>query len=256
MSTPLADGQYKIAATATTSLGESLPTYLWITVDRAKPTVQLQTLIDQQFLPLVANQVIAGGTRLVGVLDGTGSPIQQLTYQLAPSAAVMPIPVSKAGLINQVLAFGTLSPGQHPLLQLTAIDVAGNQQTFEPYPVSALRKTTKSEVSQVSVRLLEDSGPDAMDGWTNRADMVGFVTGSKKLLRLQARLQPLSASGVATTAQLESLPFQDITHLVESNGTFWLKPGQLSLFDHNSLLEGRYTLQLRGEFADTAKMGQ
>ena len=255
MPTPLVDGQYTIAATATTALGESRPTYLLIVIDRAKPTIQLQTIINQQFLPLVTNRAIAGGTRLVGVLDGTGSPIQHLTYQLTPSSAAVPIPVSKAGLINQVLAVGRLAPDQHQL-RFTAIDVAGNQRILGPFRVGAPTKTAAIEPSQVTVRLLEDSGRDATDGLTNRADMVGFIIGSKKLLRLQARLQPLSASSLATTAQLESLPYRDITHLVESNGTFWLKPEQLNLFDRNSLPEGRYTLHLRGEFAGKASMRQ
>jgi hypothetical protein len=214
----------------------------------------MQSVGNNQVKTLAIGGSLHTGYRLIGAIDGTGSRAVSLTYRIDNQPAESPIPVSNDGLFNQVLSANRLAPGKYRLT-LTATDEAGNQRKSGTYQLVVSKgDRLKPPQNRLLVRLLHDTGRDPNDGWTQKPDIVGYVLVPQKITRLEARLlaQPLNAIPRKNqrTPSLEQphIPFQDITSVVQPNGTFLINTSLLKRLDYAGLDDGAYTLELKAQF--------
>ena len=115
----LTEGTYSFRAVAFTNEGfySELSAPLQITVERQLPQLVLTRPLQMTTL--------TGQSRLQGRVDGTGSGIAVLTYQLGNLPPVQ-VAVQPDGQFDQVIALEGVSGGKWPLT-LRVIDGAGNQ---------------------------------------------------------------------------------------------------------------------------------
>ncbi|UBF30096.1 hypothetical protein K9N68_38610 (plasmid) [Kovacikia minuta CCNUW1] len=263
LTVPLPEGRNELylSATALKDNHRSSGLQLVIVVDRTLPTLQVQQFRNNQVAPLVEGSVLAVGDRLLGQVDGTGSRVRSLTYRMDEQSTETPIPVSTDGLFNEVLTARGLAPGRHRLT-LTAIDAAGNQRIVSYPVITGSTSNQQRSANQLLIKLLQITGSNRKLAWTKQPDIVGYVVGSEKITHLEGRLLPRLISeapgkrqGTQALADNHIL-FQDMTALLQPNGTFWLKENFLRTIDYANLDDGPYTLELRGQTADTAQFSQ
>lgn len=265
IATPLPEGrqQMYLEAISPTDSRRRSGIQLILLVDRKPPTVQVQVFRNNQTTALVAGSLLTGEDRLLGQVDGTGSPVSRLTYRLDPHSRETPLPVSADGLFNKVLMVKGLAPGKHRLM-LMATDEAGNQGFMGPYFLTVGGATNRlpRESLVLLVRLLQDSGRHQKLVWTNKPDVVGYVVGAQKVTQLEGRLLPRLVSELPSKNQNDQplednhIRFQEMTPLLQPNGTFWLKDDFLRQLDYANLDDGPYTLELRGRTEDTTQFLQ
>lgn len=115
----LADGQYDLSFVATDAAGnQSAALDHTVFVDSLAPTVSL-TSTDSN------GDLVGIGARLTGTIDGTGTPIIALAYQIG-SNAIQPLSFDQeTGAFDSALNLSGVAAGDH-VVTLIGVDAAGN----------------------------------------------------------------------------------------------------------------------------------
>jgi hypothetical protein len=183
---------------------------------------------------LADGATLTAGTRLIGTVNGTGSVVVSLRYQLGTLPEVT-VPVAENGLFIQSLDFGGLSGTQ--TLTVKSVDLAGNE-TIQSYTVTL--DTTGGGVNvapMLLAQLTQDTGT-ADDGWTYAPGIAGIVSDRSQVTGLWATFDPASTA-----------TFQDVTALLNADGTFSFDESQLADLTYDGLVDGTYTLRLQVQTA-------
>jgi|GEM_PF-187621 len=117
-----ADGSHSITIIARDAAGNLSTGYTRsFTLDTRVPVVTLSSIAE--------GDTLAGGVRLTGTADATGTMLTQLNYRLDDGTLRSLVFDGSTGSFDAALDFGTLLVGDHTLT-LTAQDAAGNATTL------------------------------------------------------------------------------------------------------------------------------
>ncbi|WP_374090612.1 Ig-like domain-containing protein [Methylomicrobium lacus] len=117
-----ADGSHSITLIARDAAGNLSAGYVRsFTLDTRVPIVTLTSIAE--------GDTLAGGVRLTGTADATGTTLTQLNYRLDDGTLRSLVFDGSSGSFDAALDFGTLLVGDHTLT-LTAQDAAGNATTL------------------------------------------------------------------------------------------------------------------------------
>jgi hypothetical protein len=135
-----ADGQHLVEIEATDAAGNtSTALSRSFLLDTQAPTVTLAGVAD--------GDAITAATTVSGSVDGTGTAVVSLAYQLDSGTSRNIIFSGSANAFSQALAVGALNVGEH-VLKLTATDAAGNSTTVSrAVRIDALSPFTLAGVS-------------------------------------------------------------------------------------------------------------
>ncbi|MBL1176695.1 Ig-like domain-containing protein, partial [Pantanalinema sp. GBBB05] len=236
ITTDLPEGTYAFRAIAHNANGDSAAATLSVTIDATTPIAQVKTLAagSESQVVLADGATLTAGTRLTGIVNGTGSAVVSLRYQLGTLPEVT-VPVAENGLFIQSLDFGGLSGTQ--TLTVRSVDLAGNE-TVQSYTVTL--DTTGGGVTvapMLLAQLTQDTGT-ADDGWTYAPGIAGIVSDRSQVTGLWATFDPASTA-----------TFQDVTALLNADGTFSFDESQLADLTYDGLVDGAYTLRLQVQTA-------
>jgi len=247
LTTALPEGEQSLSVVAHNAIGDSQTATLLTTIDTVAPTTtQLSVLATgSTTATALANGVtLTTGTRLLGQVHGTTSAVASLQYQLGTNPAVT-VPVAANGLFNYRLAFTGSNSGDNQTLSVTLTDVAGNTTTLAPFLVNVSATNDGGGEAPVLVaQLLQDTGSDASDGWTYIPGIAGVASAPGVITAL------LATFDTATNAV-----FQDLSSLLQPDGTFALDEETLAALAGGDLADGAYTLRLRVQ-ADTNQIAE
>ncbi|GAQ00079.1 Ig-like domain-containing protein [Leptolyngbya sp. NIES-2104] len=232
----LPSGRQTLQLTASNAIGESAATGFEFVIDAIRPTLSLQLLNADQLNAIADGVTIGMGSRLLGTVEGTGSGVSRLTYQLG-DLLEREIQVSADGLFNQLIDLSGAVSGTNTLT-LSVIDVAGNVQT-QTYTIAVDVRPVAPEAPGMVARLRQDTGASATDGWTTTPEILGVLQGGIGTLEIQLM------SGTFTSE------FVDIASLLNANGTFTINEARLASLYGGELGDGSYTVQLRSMIAGT-----
>jgi hypothetical protein len=242
LTTALPEGEQSLSVVARNAIGDSQIATLLTTIDTVAPmTTQLNVLAagSTTATALVNGMTLTTGTRLLGQVNGTTSAVASLQYQLGTSPAVT-VPVAANGLFNYRLDLTGSSSGDNQTLSVTLTDVAGNTTTLAPYLVNiSATNDGGGEAPVLLAQLMQDTGSNTTDGWTSVPGIAGVASAPGVITAL------LATFDTATNAV-----FQDLSDLLQPDGTFTLDENQLAALAGGDLADGAYTLRLRVQ-ADT-----
>ncbi|WFU21156.1 Ig-like domain-containing protein [Bradyrhizobium sp. CB1717] len=143
--TGITDGQHALIFTAKDTAGNTGDHAFIFIRDTAAPTITLTSFAD--------GADVDAATRLVGAVDGTGSTIASLSYQVG-NGPIRPIVYDHAtGAFDELLELGTAALGANEL-RLFARDAAGHTQTL------ALSVNLPSQIPFAIDQLLPSDGAD------------------------------------------------------------------------------------------------
>jgi hypothetical protein len=231
----LMDGNHVISASAIDLAGnesaKSAP--LTVRVDKTAPQLSIANIQNNSVLTSGAHLI--GSTQDTDPATGNGFPIASLHYYFDQSTTRISVPVPN-GFFNQVIDFTGVSDGAHTLT-IEAIDLAGNVTT-QSYGVTVNTAGSGVNVEPLLLAQLSQDTQTADDGWTYVAGISGSVSDFAQVTKLSATFDG------STTAV-----FQDITMLLESDGTFSLDEEQLVALLGGELVDGAYTLRFQMQTA-------
>lgn len=220
----LSEGVQTLQATSTDLAGNiSNSAELSLTIDTLLPQVTLSTPLD--------NTQLSAQSLLSGQVDGTGSDIASLSYRIDDRPEIE-IGVDATGQFAQAFDVTGLTDGV-AVLTLTAIDTAGNQFT-DTFDVEIL---TDSNAPVIAVALANDTaagGVTNSDGITADATIQGTVSDQNEIVSLRA--------GLDNTLPID---YEDITTLLQPDGSFTLDEAQLSSILGTALTEGDHIFYLQ-----------
>ncbi len=247
LTTALPEGEQSLSVVAHNAIGDSQTATLLTTIDTVAPTTtQLNVLATGSTTDtaLTNGMTLTTGTRLLGQVNGTTSAVASLQYQLGTSPAVT-VPVAANGLFNYRLDLTGSSSGDDQMLTVTMTDVAGNTTTLAPYLVNiSATNDGGGEAPVLLAQLMQDTGSNTTDGWTYIPGIAGIASAPGVITML------LATFDTATDAV-----FQDLSDLLQPDGTFTLDENQLAALAGGDLADGAYTLRLRVQ-ADTNQIAE
>ena len=220
----LADGVQTLQATATDLAGNlSAEAAINLTIDTSLPQVSLSTPLD--------NTQISSESLLRGQVDGTGSEIAALSYRFNNRPDIT-VGVNATGQFEQGFDFTGLTDGV-AVLTLTATDTAGNQFT-DTFEVDIITDATAPVISVVLANDTAAGGTTNTDGITADATIQGTVSDLNGIVSLRA--------GLDNTMPID---YEDITSLLQADGSFTLDEAQLSTILGTALTDGDHILYLQ-----------
>ncbi len=247
LTTALQEGEQSLSVVAHNAIGDSQTATLLTTIDTVAPTTtQLNVLAtgSTTATALANGMTLTTGTRLLGQVNGTTSAVVSLQYQLGTSPAVT-VPVATNGLFNYRLDLTGSSSGDDQMLTVTMTDVAGNTTTLAPFLVNvSATNDGGGEAPVLLAQLMQDTGSGASDGWTYIPGIAGVASAPGVITAL------LATFDTATDAV-----FQDLSDLLQPDGTFVLDEEILVALAGGDLADGAYTLRLRVQ-ADTNQIAE
>jgi membrane-associated phospholipid phosphatase len=220
----LTEGSHSLTATVTDIAGNvsELSDPLLLTVDTTDPELSLNPFLDQG--------TITPMSRLSGVVNGTGSDINALTYRWDNQADISVL-LSNTGSFDQSFDLSGLTTGNHTLT-LTIIDQAGNQTQ------SILNVTVVLDAALpvITGGLSNDTAPNGSnrDRITADPDISGTIIEVSQVVQFQGSFSD-AAPGAAPV---------DLLSTLDSQGRFHLDRAQLEQVHGSPLTDGIYTLYL------------
>jgi hypothetical protein len=216
----LTESQHQLTAKQTDLAGNTsnASSALKITIDSLAPQLQLSHVLN----------IVKNGTKLTGVVNGTGSGVAKLTYQWDSNAAIG-VAVDNEGEFEQSLDLTGITSGSHSLT-IISTDIAGNTST----KTMSVQVQLPAPPPAITAQLVRDTAPGTItnsDKITFDPRIQGTVTGQvTKLL-----------AGFDGTAVSQ---YVNIFAQLQPNGTYSLSLATLNQIKGGALLDGNHTLHL------------
>ncbi|NJR16282.1 MAG: hypothetical protein HC785_11565 [Calothrix sp. CSU_2_0] len=220
----LTAGTYNLSAVASDIAGNtSTPsTPLQIVIDSLLPQLTLTTPID--------TQPLQQGARLVGSVDGTGSPIVGLSYRFDDLPEIN-LPVTFGGLFDTTIDFTGISNGSYRLT-ITAIDTAGNTK-IDRYNVFVGVDTAAPAITANLQRDTAANNTTNTDKITFDPRISGTVIDASNVVEFKAGFNNTPVAN-----------FTDVLSYRNSDGSFALDVAALNVIYGGNLPDGLHTLKL------------
>ncbi|MEM7555851.1 MAG: Ig-like domain-containing protein [Cyanobacteria bacterium P01_A01_bin.84] len=217
-SVELADGTKNITAKATDAAGNMsmMSQPLTFNIDTALPQLKINSPAE--------NANLVPGARLQGSVDGTGSPIVEVTYRFGENENVgeKPVQVNPNGEFDIPLDLAGIPQGAGKIT-ITTKDVAGNTQSV------TIGVNIKNE-PVVNVTLVEDTGVLNNDRITSNPAIRGIISNSQNIVNIRAGFNDTPEdkfTNVQSDLNKEDGTFSfDINRIRQINGNNPLKEGE------------------------------
>lgn len=220
----LTAGTYNLSAIASDVAGNistaSAP--LQVIIDPVLPQLTLTTPID--------TQPLQQGARLIGSIDGTGSPIVGLSYRFDDLAEIN-IPLTSGGLFDTAINLTGINNGSYTLT-ITATDTAGNITTSQ-YNVFVGVDTAVPIITANLQRDTAANNTTNTDKITFDPSIVGTVIDASNVVEFKAGFNNTPVTS-----------FVDVLSSRNNDGSFTLDVAALNTIYGGTLPDGLHTLKL------------